>query len=206
MSALSRFASSHSKHLKAAADVCLKPQAASLLSSLPSLAHIKSASGGCINPTSYNHGSKIPSPMGSILNVASEMQPVTRDGRPMTSSSPITNYGLTLGSPLSDDSSQHSDSGSFNYGASNGAANHARPRKLDSAIYSQCVLAMFTLAKDPSPRIARLGRRVLAYIGIDQTITKPLKNRTYEPTAAPNPSLASLVRSNSWFDTSGGNS
>ncbi|KAL9673526.1 hypothetical protein QQ045_029785 [Rhodiola kirilowii] len=202
--ALSRFALGHSKHLKAAADAYLKPQTASLLSSLPSLAHIKSASGGCINPTSYTHGSSIPSPIGSILKVASETQPVIRDGRATTSSSPVTNYGLTLGSPLSDDSSLHSDSGSLSYGASNGPAIYTRPRPLDNAVYLQCVLAMLTLAKDPSPRIASLGRRVLNIIGIEHLIPKPVKSRTYEPTAAPSPSLACLVRSNSWFDTSGG--
>lgn len=115
------------------------------------------------------------------------------------------------GSPLSDDSSQHSDSGILNDGVSNGVVNHMRPKPLDSAIYSQCVLAMCTLAKDPSPRIATLGRRVLSIIGIEQVVTKPVMSmgntsRPVDPTtAAPTPSLAGLVRSSSWFDMNGGN-
>lgn len=112
------------------------------------------------------------------------------------------------GSPLSDDSSQHSDSGILNDGMSNGVVNHSTPKPLDNAMYSQCVLAMCTLAKDPSPRIASLGRRVLAIIGIEQVLAKPVKTtgsslRPGEPaTATP---FAGLARSSSWFDMNGGN-
>ena len=62
---------------------------------------------------------------------------------------------------------------------------------------------MCTLAKDPSPRIANLGRRVLSIIGIEQVVAKPLKFsgvRTAESTASP------LARSSSWFDMNGGRS
>uniref|UniRef100_A0A7N0T3I6 Raptor N-terminal CASPase-like domain-containing protein n=1 Tax=Kalanchoe fedtschenkoi TaxID=63787 RepID=A0A7N0T3I6_KALFE len=202
--ALSRFVSSHNRHLKAAADAYLLPQTNSLLSSLPTLAHVKCVSGGCIYPTSYSHVSTVPSPMRSMLKAGSVIPPGIREGKATISSSPITNYGLTHGSPLSDDSSQRSDSGSLNYGPSNGAGSHARHKMLDNAVYLQCVLAMCTLAYDPSPQIAGLGRQVLSMIGIEQTIAKPLKIKTFEPAAAPNPSLAGLVRSNSWFDMSGG--
>ena len=84
------------------------------------------------------------------------------------------------------------------------------PRPLDNALYSQCVLAMFTLAKDSLPRIASLGRRVLTIIGIEQKmVTKSVKSssssfRPGEPTT-PTPSLAGLARSSSWFDMNGGN-
>nr|POF11145.1 regulatory-associated protein of tor 2 [Quercus suber] len=113
------------------------------------------------------------------------------------------------GSSLSDDSSQHFVSGVLNDGVSNGVVNHSRSKPLDNAMHSQCVLAMCTLAKDPSPRIASLGQRVLSIIGIEQVVTKPLKPsgnvRPADPTTAlPTPSFAGLARSSSWFDMNGG--
>lgn len=109
------------------------------------------------------------------------------------------------GSPLSDDSSHLSDSGILNDGVSNGIANHVTPRALDSAMYSQCVLAMCTLAKDPSPRIAWLGRRVLAIIGIEQVVAKPVKgSSSIARPGEPGTSHFGLVRSSSWFDMNGG--
>lgn len=195
--ALARFAFGHKQHLKSIAAAYSKPQSNSLLGSLPSLAHIKTTGSGSI----------VSSQIGPLTRVGNEA--VVRDGR-VSTSSPLANAGLMHGSPLSDDSSQHSDSGILNDGVSNGVVNHMRPKPLDSAIYSQCVLAMCTLAKDPSPRIATLGRRVLSIIGIEQVVTKPVMSmgntsRPGDPTtAAPTPSLAGLVRSSSWFDMNGG--
>lgn len=149
------------------------------------------------------HGS-IVSPQIGPLRVGNDNSTVVRDGR-VSSSSPLTSSGIMHGSPLSDDSSHHSDSGILNDGFSNGVVNHTGPKPLDNALYSQCVLAMCTLAKDPSPRIANLGRRVLSIIGIEQVVAKPLKPagvRTGEVTVSP--SLAGLARSSSWFDMNGG--
>lgn len=196
--ALARFAFGHNKHLKFTAAAFWRPQSNSMLSSLPSLAHIRGAS------------SIIPSQIGPLLRVGGDSPSVVpRDGR-VSTSSPLANSGIMHGSPLSDDSSQHSDSGILNDGISNGVVNHSRSRPLDNAIYSQCVSAMCTLAKDPSPRIARLGRRVLSIIGIEQVVTKSIKSsggsvRPGEATSAsPTPSLAGLARSSSWFDMNGG--
>ncbi|KAL2330582.1 hypothetical protein Fmac_018163 [Flemingia macrophylla] len=149
------------------------------------------------------HGS-IVSPQIGPIRVGNDNSPVLRDGR-VSSSSPLTGSGIMHGSPLSDDSSHHSDSGILNDGFSNGVSNHTGPKPLDTALYSQCVLAMCTLAKDPSPRIANLGRRVLSIIGIEQVVAKPFKPsgvRTADSTASPN--LAGLARSSSWFDMNGG--
>lgn len=163
------------------------------MNSLPSLAHIKSPS------------SVVPSQIGPISRVGTDSSSLVRDGRVCTSS-PLATSGIMHGSPLSDDSSQHSDSGILNDGVSNGIVNHSIPKPLDNAMYSQCVLVMCTLAKDPSPRIARLGRRVLAIIGIEQVVAKSVKAssssvRSGEPmTSAP----FGLVRSSSWFDMNGG--
>ena len=210
MTALARFAFGHNKHLKSIASASWKPQSNSLLNSLPSLAHIKSAGSNYSNSNQYMpHGSIVSSQIGSLVRIGNDSPSLVRDGR-VSTSSPLANAGIMHGSPLSDDSSQHSDSGVLNDGVSNRVVNHSRSKPLDNAMYSQCVLAMCTLAKDPSPRIASLGRRVLSIIGIEQVVTKPLKPtsgnvRHADPTTAPpTPSFAGLARSSSWFDMNGG--
>ncbi|XP_048235916.1 regulatory-associated protein of TOR 1 isoform X3 [Ricinus communis] len=194
--ALARFAFGHKQHLKSIAAAYWKPQSNTLLNSLPSLAHIKGT--GILS-----------SQIGPLTRVGNDNPSVVRDGR-VSTSSPLATSGIMHGSPLSDDSSQHSDSGMLNDVVSNGVAHHSRPKPLDNAMYSQCVLAMCTLAKDPSPRIANLGRRVLSIIGIEQVVTNPVASaggsgRPGEPTtSSPSPSLAGLARSSSWFDMNAG--
>ncbi|TYH81750.1 hypothetical protein ES332_D02G006700v1 [Gossypium tomentosum] len=189
--ALAHFAFGHKQHLKSIAAAYWKPQPNSLLNSLPSLANIKGTGSGNI--------------------VSSQIGPLTamvRDGR-VSTSSPLATAGIMHGSPLSDDSSQLSDSGILNDGVSNGEVNHSRPKPLDNAMYSQCVLAMFTLARDPSPRVASLGRRVLSIIGIEQVTksVKPAGNSAWPSDPANSsstPSISGLARSSSWLDINGG--
>lgn len=206
--ALSRFAFGHNKHLKSVAAAYWKPQSGSVLTSLPSFV-VKGSSSGYTTPTHYMpHGSIVPSPIAPLLRFGNDSQAVARDGR-VSTSSPLATPGIMHGSPLSDDSSQHSDSGALNDCVSNGVLNHSRRRPLDNALYSQCVLAMCNLAKDPSPRVATLGRRVLAIIGIEQVVAKSVKSagagaRPGESTTTASSSLAGLVRSSSWFELSGG--
>ncbi|KAK9920305.1 hypothetical protein M0R45_028863 [Rubus argutus] len=193
--ALGRFAFGHNKHLKSIAAAYWKPQSSSLLTSFPALVSIK-------GPGSAS------SQIGPLLRVGNDNS-LVRDGR-VSTSSPLASAGIMHGSPLSDDSSHHSDSGILDDGGSNGIVNHLTPKPLDNAMYSQCVLAMCTLAKDPSPRIAKIGRRVLAIIGIEQVVAKPVRSsvNSVRPgesiTASPSPSLAGLARSSSWFDMNGG--
>ena len=160
---------------------------------MPSLAHIRSPS------------TIVPSQIGPISRVGTDNLSLVRDGR-VSTSSPLATSGIMHGSPLSDDSSQLSDSGILNDGVSNGVVHHTTPKPLDSAMYSQCVLAMCTLAKDPSPRIARLGRRVLAIIGIEQVVAKPVKaaGSSVRPGEPGTSSHFGLARSSSWFDMNGG--
>ncbi|XP_039071356.1 regulatory-associated protein of TOR 1-like [Hibiscus syriacus] len=133
---------------------------------------------------------------------------IVRDGR-VSTSSPLTTAGIMHGSPLSDDSSHHSDSGILNDCVSNGEVHTLRPKSLDNAMYSQCVLAICSLAKDPSPRVASLGRRVLSIIGIEQ-VTKSMKPAGNSAcpgdytTSSSTPSASGLARSSSWLDISGG--
>nr|XP_043636521.1 regulatory-associated protein of TOR 1 isoform X2 [Erigeron canadensis] len=197
--ALSRFAFGHNRHLKSIAAAYWKPQSNSVLSSLPSFT-VRSSVSGYNTPNQYSQ-------IGPLSRVGVDSQPASRDGR-VSSSSPLATSGIMHGSPLSDDSSQHSDTGLLNDCVTNGVVNHTKPRQLDNALYSQCVSAMCTLAKDPSPRISGLGRRVLSIIGIEQVVTKPAKpnsggSRVGESSAAAN-SFAGLARSSSWFDMNGG--
>ncbi|XP_061954351.1 regulatory-associated protein of TOR 1-like isoform X1 [Populus nigra] len=210
--ALARFAFGHKQHLKSIAASYWKPQSNSLLNSLPSLVHIKAPGSGYINPNQFvPHASIVSSQIGPLTRVGSDNPSVVRDGR-VSTSSPLTTAGIMHGSPLSDDSSQHSNSGILNDIVSNGAVNHSRPKPLDNALYSQCVLAMCTLAKDPSPRIASLGRRVLSIIGIEQVVTKSVNSagssgrpHPGDPkTSSPYPSVAGMTRSSSWFDMNAG--
>lgn len=176
------------------------------------MAHIKGTGSGYTNANQYMpHASVLSSQIGPLTRVGNDNQLVVRDGR-ISNSSPLTASGIMHGSPLSDDSSQHSDPGMLNDAVSNGVVHHSRPKPLDNATYSQCVLAMFTLAKDPSPRIASLGRRVLSIIGIEQVVTKPINSTggiarpAESSTSTPTPSLVGLARSSSWFDMNAGNS
>lgn len=206
--ALARFAFGHNKHLKSVAAAYWKPQPNSVLTALPAFA-VKGSGTGYMTPTQYMpHGSIVPSAVSPLLRVGEHSQPVVRDGR-MSTSSPLATPGIMHGSPLSDDSSQHSDSGIVADSIGNGVVNHARPRPLDNALYSQCVLAMCTLAKDPSPRIASLGRRVLSIIGIEPVVAKSVRSapgsaQPNEPVANPSTSLTGLARSSSWLDMNGG--
>ncbi|CAI9097189.1 OLC1v1033561C1 [Oldenlandia corymbosa var. corymbosa] len=206
--ALARFAFGHNKHLKSVAAAYLKPQPNSLLTALPSFT-VKGSGSGYTTPTQFMpHGSIVPSTIAPLHRVGDNTPSAVRDGR-VSTSSPLATPGVMHGSPLSDDSSQHSDSGIVADSISNGTVNHhSRPRPLDNALYSQCILAMCTLAKDPSPRIAALGRRVLSIIGIEQVVAKSVKStagsQLTESATNTNPSLTGLARSSSWFDMNGG--
>ncbi|CAH1446030.1 unnamed protein product [Lactuca virosa] len=200
--ALSRFAFGHNRHLKSIAAAYWKPQSNAVLSSLPSFT-IRGSVSGYNTPNQYSQ-------IGPLSRVGGgDNQSNSRDGR-VSSGSPLATSGIMHGSPLSDDSSQHSDPGLLNDIITNGVTNHTtntKPRQLDNALYSQCVSAMCTLAKDPSPRIASLGKRVLSIIGIEQVPTKSVKPsgsvRSGEQSSTAN-SLAGLARSSSWFDMNGG--
>ncbi|PKA50577.1 Regulatory-associated protein of TOR 1 [Apostasia shenzhenica] len=209
--ALARFGFGHNKYLKSIAAAYWKPHPSSVLSSLPSLANIGSAISGCTSSKQYMHqGSSFASQIGPVLRVGSDCMASSRDGR-ISTSSPIASTGIMHGSPVSDDSSQHSDSGILlKESTSNGVIGHPRTRPLDSAVYSQCVLAMSTLAKDPSPRIASLGRRALAIIGIERVVQKAAKyngtgvNQGDVSAQAASPCFVGLARSSSWFDMHAG--
>ncbi|XP_021766700.1 regulatory-associated protein of TOR 2-like isoform X2 [Chenopodium quinoa] len=183
--ALARFAFGHNKHLKSVAAMYGKSQ----------------PNTGVSTP-----GSIITSQIG-MLRIGGDSTLIVRDGR-VSTSNPLATTGIMHGSPLLDDSSQYSDSGASNDGVGNGIMNHVRPRPLDTSVYLDCILSMCTLAKDPSPRIARLGRRVLSIIGIEQVARPNMPStsnaRPSEPITSAAVRLSGLARSSSWFDMNSG--
>lgn len=203
---LARFGFGHNKQLKSIAPACLKTHPSSVLSSFPSLTNISGSTGGCTNANQFiQQSSSLSSQIVPVMRAANDSMAGSRDGR-ISTSSPIMPAGIMHGSPASDDSSQHSDSGIMvKDGVTNGVINHFRSRSLDAAVYPQCVFAMSALAKDPSPRIAALGRRALAIIGIEHVVSKGAKYNggaihQGDLSAQPTTPTFGLARSSSWFD------
>ncbi|XP_020113918.1 regulatory-associated protein of TOR 2 [Ananas comosus] len=207
--ALARFAFGHNKHLKSIAAEYWKPQSNSLLTSLPSLANISNPTSGY--PSQYmQSGTTLSSHIGPVLRVGSDTSGAGRDGR-ISTSSPIASTGIMHGSPASDDSSQHSDSGVLlKENISNGVISYSRSRPLDSPLCLQFILAMCNMAKDPSPRVAGLARRTLSIIGIEKVVTKTIRfggGATHQgeiSASSASANFAGLTRSSSWFDMNAG--
>jgi len=197
--ALTRFALGHNKHLKSVAAEYWKPQSNSLLKSLPSLANISNPS-NVYSPNNILQGS-----IGPVLRVGSDSGAAGRDGR-ISTSSPIATSSIMHGSPQSDDSSQHSDSGLLlRENASNGGLSYTAPRPVDNVIYSQFISTMCSISKDPDPRIATIGRRALSLIDVEQVVMKNTRFNSGGPhrveTSASNYGMA---RSSSWRDMNSG--
>lgn len=197
----------HNKHLKSVATEYWKPQTNSLLKSLPSLANISNPS-NVYSPSNILQGSSgLASHIGPVLRVGSDSSATGRDGR-ISTSSPIATNSIMLGSPQSDDSSQHSDSGMLlKENASNGLS-YTRSKPIDSGIYSQFISTMCSVAKDPYPRVASIGRRALSLIGVEQVV---MRNTRFSSggahlgeTSAPPSSNFGMARSSSLFDMNSG--
>ncbi|ONM20087.1 Regulatory-associated protein of TOR 1 [Zea mays] len=197
--ALTRFALGHNKHLKSVASEYWKPQPNSLLKSLPSLANIS-------NPSNvYSPNNILQGRIGPVLRVASDSGAAGRDGR-ISTSNPIATSSIMHGSPESDDSSQHSDSGILLRGnASNGGFSYTRSRPVDNVIYSQFISTMYSVSKDPDPTIATIGRRALSLIGVEQVVMKNTRfNSGGSHRGETSASNFGMARSSSWRDMKSG--
>jgi len=172
-----------------------KPQSNSLLKSLPSLANISNPS----NVYSPNNS------IGPVLRVGSDSGAAGRDGR-ISTSSPIATSSIMHGSPQSDDSSQHADSGILlRENASNGGLSYARPRPVDNVIYSQFISTMCSVSKDPDPRIASIGRRALSLIDVELVVMKNTRFNSGGPhRGETSSSNYGMARSSSWRDMNSG--
>ena len=110
------------------------------------------------------------------------------------------------GSPQSDDSSQHSDSGILlRENASNGGLGYTRSRPVDNVIYSQFISTMCSFAKDPYPRIATIGRRALSLIDVELVVMKNTRFNSGGPhRGETSSSNYGMARSSSWRDMNSG--
>ncbi|XP_042451132.1 regulatory-associated protein of TOR 1-like [Zingiber officinale] len=145
--ALARFSFAHNKPLKLIAVENWKH-----LSSLPSLASINHPNS--LSPSQFMQSGRTIAHIGPILRGNRENNTTGREGR-ISRSSPIASVCIMHGSPLSDDSSHHSDSGILAKEIdSNGVLNCSRARPLDNALCSQFTMALCNIGKDPSPRVA----------------------------------------------------
>ncbi|TVU27393.1 hypothetical protein EJB05_30002, partial [Eragrostis curvula] len=205
--ALTRFALGHNKHLKSVAAEYWRPQASSLLKSLPSLANINNPTNVYSSTSILQGSSGLASHIGPVLRVGSDSSGTGRDGR-ISTSSPMATSSILHGSPQSDDSSQHSDSGILlRENVTNGGLSHNRSMPADSAIYSQFISTMCSVAKDPYPRIATIGRRALSLIGVEQVVMKHKRinsGGTHQGETSAPPSNFGMAHSSSWFDMNSG--
>lgn len=97
--------------------------------------------------------------------------------------------------------------------SSNGGTRLSR-RSVEGSIYVQCIVAAYALARDPFPRVASLGRKVLRIGGIEsaQVMVSSRSNGgvlSYPrnpPVAAlpPTPMPGVMHRSTSWVASSSG--
>lgn len=103
------------------------------------------------------------------------------------------------------------------FGTPNNVGSRPWKRSEDGSIYVRCVTAVYALARDPSPRVACLGRQVLRIMGVESAqiilASKAGANRSgghqrnsSVPALPPTPSIAGILhRSTSWVaSTSGG--
>lgn len=210
--ALSRFAVGHNKHLKSMAAAYLKPPSNTPLNSLPSLANIRSPTSSYTNASQFMLSSNVISANhGPVLRVGSDSNASARETR-VSASSPLASASIMQGSPSSDGSSLKSESRmSLTDAASNGNLRLPRSKSMDNAVYAQCVAAVYTLARDPSPWVASLGRQILCTIGVEPVVMKSARpiggagqHRDSSVPSVP-PSLPGLARSFSWLDLNSGN-
>eukprot|EP00271_Cylindrocystis_brebissonii_P008119 TRINITY_DN22146_c0_g1_i1.p1 TRINITY_DN22146_c0_g1~~TRINITY_DN22146_c0_g1_i1.p1 ORF type:complete len:1612 (-),score=347.58 TRINITY_DN22146_c0_g1_i1:1787-6622(-) len=93
-----------------------------------------------------------------------------------------------------------------------------------SSIYMQCILAIYTLARDPSPRVASLARQALRGVGVEPVFSAPARGHEGDskasaradpkplplplpllvPSSYAAPPMSSITRSTSWGGSSPG--
>lgn len=101
-------------------------------------------------------------------------------------------------------------------GPSNGGTRSSR-RSEDGNVYVQCITAVYALARDPSPRVASLGRQVLRIVGVESAqvvvasrvgmngVVNPQRNASVAALPPTPPMAGVLHRSTSWVASSSGN-
>ncbi|XP_024397087.1 regulatory-associated protein of TOR 1 isoform X2 [Physcomitrium patens] len=130
----------------------------------------------------------------------------------------VRSSGSLSGSPGSSGNSPLSDNavlGDSSSIASNNGGNRQWKRPEESSFYVQCIMAAYALARDPFPRVASLGRKVLRIGGVESAqVVVPSRAGGVvgyprnPPVVAlpPTPPMAGVLhRSTSWVASSSGN-
>ncbi|CAM6047767.1 unnamed protein product, partial [Sphagnum compactum] len=199
--AMARLAASHNRMFRQAAAAYLKPP--SHCSVLPPFGPNQRSASFPYSTQFVYAGKSIDSELGvQVFDGAKPFWPAIR----------ILPSGASLhsadSSPLSD-TPLHGESP----GSSNGVMRSWK-RTEDGNIYVQCITAVYALARDPSPRVASLGRQVLRIVGVEAQVVKPSRASglpTHQrnasvpaiPPTPPNPGV--LHRSTSWVASASGN-
>ncbi|KAG0566271.1 hypothetical protein M758_7G048400 [Ceratodon purpureus] len=202
--AMARLASSHNRMFRQAAAAYLKPPSHSAV--LP----------GYRNP-GYSYPAQLMYP-GSIPDADQGLQTLD-GGTPYRSVMRIVrSSGSLAGSPGSAGNSPVSDNAvlgeSIGMVSSNGGSRSCR-RMEEGNVYVQCIIAVYALARDPYPRVASLGRKVLRIVGVEsaQVVVASRAGGVISyprnpPVAAlpPTPPMPGVLhRSTSWVASSSGN-
>ncbi|BBN00072.1 regulatory associated protein of mTOR [Marchantia polymorpha subsp. ruderalis] len=204
--ALARLAIAHNRLFRAAASAYLKPPS-SMLS--PTFAASRNASYGYTQQLAFAGSSMMDQSAG--LRVGLEGTTPPRPLRPVMSSGSLPSSGNLHGSPSELGYTEEARS-LGNGPASNGVSRSWRLRGEESGIYVQCVAAVYALARDPSPRVASIGRQILRSVGVE-VVVKPVRTNSGPghtrnasvPALPPTPLPSGLVRSTSWVASTSGN-
>ncbi|KAL2653954.1 hypothetical protein R1flu_022082 [Riccia fluitans] len=206
---LARLAYGHNRLFRAAAAAYLKPPSSSMMS--PTFAASRNSSYGSTQQLAFAGSSMMDQSAG--LKVGLEGTTPPRPLRPVMSSGSLPSSGNLHGSGSPSELAYSEESRSLGNGpASNGVSRTWRPRTEESGIYVQCVAAVYALARDPSPRVASLGRQILRSVGVDFMV-KPVRTNSGPghvrnasvPALPPTPFPSGLVRSTSWVASTSGN-
>ncbi|KAJ7559940.1 hypothetical protein O6H91_04G107500 [Diphasiastrum complanatum] len=211
--ALSRLTISHCRHLHSAAAAYLKPPSSPAIATLQTLGSTRSPSGSLTGPSQILFGGKPQNLEQGKLPIRA-IEGSSQGRRMVTSNSPVGSPGHMPTPPSSGASSPLDDSKLLENGSiNNGLAKSKRARAEDSGVYVQCVAAAYALVRDPSPRVANLGKIILRRIGVESYVmqsgrptTKPGHNRNSSvPSFQLNHQTGGLTRSASWVETNLGN-
>eukprot|EP00246_Nothoceros_aenigmaticus_P010872 TRINITY_DN2780_c0_g1_i3.p1 TRINITY_DN2780_c0_g1~~TRINITY_DN2780_c0_g1_i3.p1 ORF type:complete len:984 (+),score=169.84 TRINITY_DN2780_c0_g1_i3:2-2953(+) len=214
--ALARLALSHNSMFRSAAAAYLKPPSNSILS-IP--LSFSSSRGKSISHQLYFHGRTASAYSYSAFDTGSLAARVAHEGstppRAVRVVSGTTSLPASIqGSPS--DTFHGEESRTLSNGSSiNGLGRSFKGLKSEEGgAYVQCVAAGYALARDPSPKVASLGRNVLRILGVEAVVVKPMKpssvpghTRTTSMGAIPPtpPMPNALTRSTSWVASSSGN-
>ncbi|CAM6087832.1 unnamed protein product [Calypogeia fissa] len=204
--ALARLACGHNRLFRSAAAAYLKPPSSNIMS--PTFTASRSAGYAALAFA----GANVMDP-STGLRVGLEGTTPPRSMRSVMSSSSLPVTGNLQNSPSPEITYTEEARSLGNGSTSNGMSRSWRMRGEEGGVYVQCVAAVYALARDPSLRVASLGRQILRTVGVE-VVVKPLiransgpghQRQLSVPAIPPSPLPSGLVRSTSWVASTSGN-